>query len=238
MDRFKDRSSRGVFTETHIAMLTNLPMMLEAETQTEKYEEEKKLRFKIKTKTGTDIGVQVIENKLFNFDKESEGIVKVLVSNIIEEARMEALDEDEKEYMCNRQLYYNKMENNRVKKMRQFEKLEVQKRERARQKKRESKRNKEVALNTQAKLLSREVSKRYFQVIKQDLEIKRKTQMMSKQDWAQEEIQRKILREVEGRVYQNLSMRSELQKLLKKIGSEVKLEFLNFYIKSKKISKW
>ena len=229
VEKFKDRVSRGIFTETHIARLTNLPMMLHAETQTIFIQEVKKLRFDIEKKSGIDKSIQIEENMVFNFDKEAEPIVRVLTSNVIEEALLEALDEDETEFIHKKRLSMTLFEEERVKQMKQFQIEEVKKKKFALlcKGRRQDKLHQQVEIHK--KLLSRMVSKSFFKVVSEDVQRKVTDLKMSPVDWLQKKIQDSVVNDIQDKIYGKLRMKDDVRELLRGMMGKAKQVYADDY---------
>ena len=225
VEKFRNRQSRGVFTEMHIAKLTNLPIRLDAETQTQEFLRKKQLRFKMKEQTGVHKSVQVVENEIFDFDQESAPIVKVLVNQILEEARLEAWNEGENEYLKNHKIYLDQKDNERIQKMRQFEKIEREKRENAIQRKLKRSKEKQKLKKAHEKIISRQLSKEYIRILRKQANEKLEKMKFKKKEKAKHEIQGEIMAQVEDMIYQKIADKEQIKTLLGRILDEAKQRF-------------
>jgi hypothetical protein len=222
MERFRDRQSRGVFTEMHIAKLTNLPIRLDAETQTKEFIRKKQLRFKMKEQTGVHKSVQVVEADIFDFDKESAPVVKVLVNQILQEARLEAWNEGESKYLRNHKIYLDQRDNERIQKMRNFEKIEQEKRENAIQKKKIKKLEKEKLNKVHEKLLSRQLSKEYIKILREQAVNRLNKMKLKKKEEVQNIVQNEVISHVEDMIYQKIGLKEHIKDILIQMVREVK----------------
>lgn len=218
MERFKERKSRGVATETHIALLTNLPMHFEISTQTEKIPQIKQLRFDMPEKNGTDVAIQVKEADIFDFDKEAGPIVSVLAQRILEEAEIEALAEDESDFMADRQKALVKEDNLRNSRMRRFEEQQRAYRKAKRKRREDAKKRRETMKEAHSKLLSRYVGKRFVNELKSDVSKKIGVNLLSLEEKARIKVGLAYHSGLEKKVVRLGNERKSLGLVLKKIG--------------------
>lgn len=225
MDRFRDRQSRGVFSEVHIAKLTNLPLRLDAETQTAPFTRRKQLRFPMKEHAGEHKAVQVVEAELFDFDREAAPVVKALVNRVLTEARLEAWDEGKREYMRAQKQQMDQSEAKRLSKMRAFEHAERQRRDRARLQRFERDRTKKQLQATHKKLLGRELAKAYVGVLHAQAERRMERMSFAKQERAEQAVRSEVVEPVEQLVFAQIGGRREVGRLLESLFGEVKRRF-------------
>lgn len=233
IDRFRDRQSKGIFTEVHIAKLTNLPIQLEKETQTTPFIQPKQLRFPMKTPSGVDMAIQVHESDIFNFDRESAPIVKNLVHNILEEAKLEAWNEGETEYLRNHQVFLNQMDGERMQKMRDFEKNEREKRKEARLANLRKAEQKQKLQESHKKLLGRELSKSYIQILYKQTKRQVGHLAFKEEERATDQIQNEVMTQVEERIFQQIDRKGQVQGLLEKVIFDVHKLFRKSYAKGR-----
>jgi hypothetical protein len=85
----------AVETDELVEILTDKPPLYEVETQTEALIAKPPKKLFMPVKTGTDIGTQIGDMDLFDFDVEVEPILRSLLGKTLELSRMEVLEEEE-----------------------------------------------------------------------------------------------------------------------------------------------
>lgn len=225
VDRFRDRQSKGVFSEVHIAKLTNLPIQLDADTQTDPFHRHKQLRFPMKEHRGVHKSVQVDEADIFDFDRESAPIVKMLVNNILEEARIEAWDQGQAEHLTRHKQRMDRQEQQRIREMRRFEEVEKEKRDQARLRRMARQQAKAELVSTHEKLIGRELSKAYISSIHAQASAKIRRMQFKTREKVQQKIQSQLMVDVEHLIYGRIGEKEQIRGLLGRMAQEARGRF-------------
>ena len=88
------RVHASVATEPFIEILTDKPPEFEKEALTDFYIDRPVNRLFVYKKDGVDREAQIWEGDLFDFDAEVEPILQVLLGKVLEQGRMEVLEEE------------------------------------------------------------------------------------------------------------------------------------------------
>lgn len=128
---------RPVDGREHIAINTSpvtttirpKPLTFEVEIQTDKYIDKSQEPLFSQQKTGVEKETQIEDGELFNFDEEAEPILNVLMSKILEQSRMEVLEEEEIKEMKAKQRYFEEIRNRELMEVEKLEDAEVRRKE-------------------------------------------------------------------------------------------------------------
>ena len=158
----------GICTQKVISTVRPTPITFEEIIQTDPLPEPPQPPLIWKEKTGEDVGCQIEDGDLFNFDEEVQPLVHIIVSKTLEESRREVLEEEELRHVKEQQEKYKKLNNANANRIKKIEDIEKQRFE-------EHNRKKELKLNRikmtkifQKKLQSRMKAKQYILNLKQD----------------------------------------------------------------------
>ena len=158
----------GICTQKVISTVRPTPITFEEIIQTDPLPEPPQPPLIWKEKTGEDVGCQIEDGDLFNFDEEVQPLVHIIVSKTLEESRREVLEEEELRHIKEQQEKYQKLNDLNVKRVKNIEEKEKQRFE-------EHNRKKELKLNRikltkifQKKLQSRMKAKQYILKLKDD----------------------------------------------------------------------
>jgi len=110
-------------TDSYLEELTDRAVEFEAEAQTDFLMDRPPSPLFMPAKIGVDIDTQIEHGDLFDFDKEVECILEVLVGKTLEQSMMEVLEEEELESLRRHQEKFEKLRNKEM--------LEVQRMEAA-----------------------------------------------------------------------------------------------------------
>jgi hypothetical protein len=191
----------------------------------------------MKEPTGIDISIQVIESEIFDFDRESAPMVKVLVNSILEEAKLEAWNEGETEYLKKHRVFMDQKEAERLQKMRDFEKNERHKRHQAIALKRQRKKQKKVLKETHCKLIGRQLSKNYIRIIHSQVAERVAKMGFQKEERASDQIQNEIMTQVEDLIYQQMGQKDHIEKLVQSVLQDAKKVFSERFKKGRELYK-
>jgi hypothetical protein len=116
----------------------------------------------IPQKLGKDIGTQILDGELFNFDRDVQPLLTVVVGKTLEQSLLEIEQEDEIANLREAKLMYIKKKNDNDKRIKNLEDREIQKKYNNDAKKENRKKNREIRKTTQKELISRVISKKYL----------------------------------------------------------------------------
>merc|ERR1719310_114924 len=90
-----NRKHMDIQTDSYLEELTERDHEFEAETQTDFLLDRPPSPLFMPTKIGYDCGTQIEDGELFDFDREVEPVLEVLVGKTLEQSMMEVLEEEE-----------------------------------------------------------------------------------------------------------------------------------------------
>ena len=122
---------------------------------------EKEKKF-IPQKLGKDISTQILDGELFNFDKDVQPLLTVVVGKTLEQSLLEIEQEDEIANLREAKHMYSKKKNDENKRIKNLEDREIQKKYNNDAKKDHRKELREKRKTTQKELISRVMSKTYL----------------------------------------------------------------------------
>ena len=105
------RKNLGVNTSPVASFVRPKPLTFEMGVQIDRYMDRAQIPLFWPEKTGIDVGTEILDGELFNFDEEVEPILNVLMSKIIEQSRMEVLEEEEIKEMKRKQREFEELRN-------------------------------------------------------------------------------------------------------------------------------
>merc|ERR1719337_195218 len=91
------RKHIDIQTDSYLEELTERTVEFEAETQTDFLLDRPPSPLFMPAKVGVDVDTQVLDGELFDFDREVEPVLEVLVGKTLEQSMMEVLEEEELE---------------------------------------------------------------------------------------------------------------------------------------------
>ena len=113
-------------------------------------------------KLGKDVGTQILDNDLFDFDRDVQPLLTVVVGKTLEQSLLELEQEEEIENLRAAKLMYSKKKNEDSKRIRNLEDREIQKKYNNDSKKEHRKQIRERRKKTQKELISTTISKVYL----------------------------------------------------------------------------
>ena len=113
-------------------------------------------------KLGKDVGTQILDNDLFDFDRDVQPLLTVIIGKTLEQSLLELEQEEEIENLREAKLMYSKKKNDDSKRIRNLEDREIQKKYNNDAKKEHRKQIRERRKVTQKELISRVISKAYL----------------------------------------------------------------------------
>ena len=129
------------------------------EIEYDEIENEKKF---LPQKLGKDVGTQILDNDLFDFDRDVQSLLTVIVGKTLEQSMLELEQEEEIENLREAKLMYSKKKNEDTKRIKNLEDREIQKKYNNDAKKDHRKQIRERRKKTQKELISRVISKTYL----------------------------------------------------------------------------
>ena len=122
----------------------------------------------IPQKLGKDIGTQILDGELFNFDRDVQPLLTVVVGKTLEQSLLEIEQEDEIANLREAKLMYSKKNNDEFKRIKNLEDREIQKKYNNDAKKDHRRKMREIRKKTQKELISRVMSKTYLRDLLQN----------------------------------------------------------------------
>ncbi|XP_061566455.1 radial spoke head protein 3 homolog B-like [Cololabis saira] len=154
------RKHIDVQTESYLEELAKVPGSSEAESQTEAFLDKPATPLFIPDKSGIDVTTQIKEGELFDFDREMQPVVEVLVGKTIEQSQLEVMEEEELASLRAQQMAFEEL---RVCELRTVQRLQEQdrrineeKERRIAQQKEVLKKEKEVVYKISARVYARQ----------------------------------------------------------------------------------
>ena len=132
------------------------------EIEYDENEEENKF---LPQKLGKDVGTQILDNDLFDFDRDVQPLLTIVVGKTLEQSLLELEQEEEIENLRAAKLMYSKRKNEDSKRIKNLEDREIQKKYNNDSKKEHRKELRERRKKTQKELISRTISKVYLRDI-------------------------------------------------------------------------
>ena len=126
------------------------------------YDEEEFEKKFLPQKLGKDVGTQIMDDDLFNFDRDVQPLLTVIVGKTLEQSMLELEQEEELENLREAKLMYSRRKNEDNKRIKNLEDREIQKKYNNDAKKEHRRQVRERRKNTQKELISRVISKTYL----------------------------------------------------------------------------
>merc|ERR1719293_525704 len=105
------RKHMDIQTDSYLEELTERTVEFEAETQTDFLLDRPPSPLFMPAKIGVDTETQIEEGELFDFDREVEPVLEILVGKTLEQSMMEVLEEEELESLRRHQEDFEKRRN-------------------------------------------------------------------------------------------------------------------------------
>ncbi|CAD8185091.1 unnamed protein product [Paramecium pentaurelia] len=118
---FQNRVNIDIQTDEYLEILTDKPPEQEMDAQTDYYIDKPPDRLFVPKKNGIDKETQIWEGDLFDFDQEVEPILQVLMNKILEQSRMEVLEEEEIKLMKEQQKQHERQKTSVLSEMQRLE---------------------------------------------------------------------------------------------------------------------
>eukprot|EP00761_Pharyngomonas_kirbyi_P003324 gb/GECH01003328.1/.p1 GENE.gb/GECH01003328.1/~~gb/GECH01003328.1/.p1 ORF type:complete len:315 (+),score=75.70 gb/GECH01003328.1/:1-945(+) len=105
------RQHLEIQTEQYLEEITDRPIESDVEVQTEVLLDRPPPPVFVPQKSGEDVGTQIEDGELFDFDTEVEPLVEVIVGKTLEQSVLEVMQEDEMEQLEQQQQEYERKRN-------------------------------------------------------------------------------------------------------------------------------
>merc|ERR1719181_1253297 len=119
------RKHIDIQTDSYLEELTERTVEFEAETQTDFLLDRPPSPLYMPAKVGVDIDTQIEDGELFDFDREVEPVLEVLVGKTLEQSMMEVLEEEELESLRRHQEDFEKRRNTEMLEVQRMEAAEA-----------------------------------------------------------------------------------------------------------------
>ena len=152
----------GIATERVVNKEKPKPITFEVEVQVDTMGEKEIEKYIWPEYTGIEKETEIGDTDLFNFDREVQPLVQVIVSKTIEDSRREVLEEEEREEIQKTMLKYQQYNQQDEQRIKQIEEQEQQRYQERKKNKENKIKRVQMAKIFQKKLLSRTLSKNYL----------------------------------------------------------------------------
>lgn len=156
------RQHIDVQTDRYLEELSDIIQTTEIEIQTDAFKDRPPSPLFIPAKSGKDAETQIEEGELFDFDREVEPVLEVLVGKTIEQSLEEVMEEEELARLKAQQRAFEELRNNELA---EVQRLQEQERRRREEKERRIAQEKEVLKKekeTAEKIAARAYTQRYL----------------------------------------------------------------------------
>jgi len=162
----ENRNHVGMNTSPVQSTIRPKPLTFQFAAQTDPYIDRPPSPLFWPEKTGIDRETQVEDGELFNFNVEVEPILNVLMSKVLEQSRMEVLEEEEIKEMKKKQRYFEESRNRELMEVQKLEESETRRRKEMEM--RLTQQQQKLTLNKiyQKKLFARTIAKEYAKNLK------------------------------------------------------------------------
>ncbi|CAL1601138.1 unnamed protein product [Knipowitschia caucasica] len=89
------RQHMEVQTELYLEELSNIVLESDVQCQTDAFLDKPDTPLFVPAKSGVDVATQIQEGELFDFDREVQGVLEVLVGKVMEQSLLEVMEEEE-----------------------------------------------------------------------------------------------------------------------------------------------
>jgi hypothetical protein len=160
------RKHMDIQTDSYLEELTERTVEFEAETQTDFLLDRPPSPLFMPAKIGVDIDTQVEEGELFDFDRECEPVLEVLVGKTLEQSVMEVLEEEELESLRRHQEDFEKRRNAELQEVQRMEAAERRRNDELLRRKEQQAAQREQDLSKMRKVVSRSVAASHLSSLK------------------------------------------------------------------------
>ncbi|KAK2856100.1 hypothetical protein Q5P01_004835 [Channa striata] len=132
-EALQGRKHIDVQTELYLEELSDVIVATDIECQTDAFLDRPASPLFIPAKSGKDVQTQIVEGELFNFDREVQSVLEVLVGKTIEQSLLEVMEEEELACLRAQQRAFEERRNNElaeVQRLQEQERRHTQEKER------------------------------------------------------------------------------------------------------------
>uniref|UniRef100_A0A3Q1BH65 Radial spoke head 3 n=1 Tax=Amphiprion ocellaris TaxID=80972 RepID=A0A3Q1BH65_AMPOC len=161
-EALQGRKHIDVQTELYLEELSDHIVSTHAECQTDAFLDKPSTPLFIPAKSGKDVGTQIEEGELFDFDREVQPVLEVLVGRTVEQALLEVMEEEELACLKAQQRAFEELRHNELA---EVERLQEQERRHSEEKERRVAQQKEVLKKereTAEKIAARAYTQQYL----------------------------------------------------------------------------
>uniref|UniRef100_A0A3B5KGX8 Radial spoke head 3 n=1 Tax=Takifugu rubripes TaxID=31033 RepID=A0A3B5KGX8_TAKRU len=123
------RTHIDVQTELYLEELSDVIASSDMDCQTDAFLDKPATPLFIPAKTGKDVGTQVEEGELFDFDREVQPLLEVLVGKVIEQSLKEVMEEEELATLKDQQQAFEELRNYQLAEVQRLQEHERRRRE-------------------------------------------------------------------------------------------------------------
>ncbi|XP_028997563.1 radial spoke head protein 3 homolog [Betta splendens] len=161
-EALQGRKHTDVQTELYLEELSDVIVATDVECQTDAFLDRPATPLFIPAKTGKDVETQIEEGELFDFDREVQSVLEVLVGKTIEQSLLEVMEEEELACLRAQQRAFEELRNNELA---EVQRLQEQERRRSKEKERRIAQQKEALMQekeTAEKIAARAYTQQYL----------------------------------------------------------------------------
>lgn len=156
------RKHMDIQTDSYLEELTERTVEFEAETQTDFLLDRPPSPLFMPAKVGVDIETQIEEGELFDFDREVEPVLEVLVGKTLEQSMMEVLEEEELESIRRHQEEFEQLRNAELLEVQRMEAAEKRRADELERRMQQEKARLEQESSLMQKVVSRNIAFEYL----------------------------------------------------------------------------
>jgi len=161
------RKHMDMQTDSYLEELTERTVEFEAETQTDFLLDRPPSPLFMPAKVGVDIETQIEEGELFDFDREVEPVLEVLVGKTLEQSMMEVLEEEELESIRRHQEEFEQLRNAELLEVQRMEAAEKRRADELERRMQQQRAQKQQDMSVMRKAISRNIAFDYLGGLKE-----------------------------------------------------------------------
>jgi len=166
-DAVMGRKHMDIQTDSYLEELTERTVEFEAETQTDFLLDRPPSPLFMPAKVGVDIETQIEEGELFDFDREVEPVLEVLVGKTLEQSMMEVLEEEELDSIRRHQEEFEQLRNAELLEVQRMEAAEKRRADELERRMQQQRAQKEQDMSVMRKVISRNIAFDYLGGLKE-----------------------------------------------------------------------
>jgi hypothetical protein len=161
------RKHMDIQTDSYLEELTERTVEFEAETQTDFLLDRPPSPLFMPAKVGVDIETQIEEGELFDFDREVEPVLEVLVGKTLEQSMMEVLEEEELDSIRRHQEEFEQLRNAELLEVQRMEAAEKRRADELERRMQQQRAQKEQDMSVMRKVMGRNMAFDYLGGLKE-----------------------------------------------------------------------